>query len=211
MIAKAIANKEATALPQSPYESLLDILRPVNAFEPVSPYASILKTLAAKPKIFVSYHHDGDRWYYEQFSRLFADTYDVCYDNSVNRVIDSDNADYVIRTIREDHLTGTSCTIVLCGSQTPWRKFVDWEIKATLDKEHGLIGVNLPTSLRDQQGRVYKPDRLQDNIDSRYAIWVEWSDIATGGSSVLKAYMHLARLSPIDRIRNSQTLRQRNG
>lgn len=33
--------------------------------------------------------------------------------------------------------------MVLCGAEAPQRKFVDWEIKATLDKEHGLIGINL--------------------------------------------------------------------
>jgi hypothetical protein len=47
-----------------------------------------------------------------------------------------------MQRIRDKHITGTSCTIVLCGSLTPWRKYVDWEIKATLDKEHGLIGIN---------------------------------------------------------------------
>jgi len=49
-----------------------------------------------------------------------------------------------MRGIRENFITGTSCTIVLCGAQTHLRKYVHWEIKATLDKEHGLIGVNLP-------------------------------------------------------------------
>ena len=76
---------------------------------------------------------------------VFADDYEVIQDNSVEREIDSNDAEYVTRRIREDFITGSSCTVVLCGAETPQRKFVDWEIKATLDKEHGLIGINLPT------------------------------------------------------------------
>jgi len=46
-----------------------------------------------------------------------------------------------MQRIRDKYITGTSCTIVLCGPQARWRKYIDWEIKAALDKEHGLIGV----------------------------------------------------------------------
>ena len=99
-----------------------------------------------KRRIFVSYHHGNDRAYYDEFSRFFSSAYDVIQDNSVDRNIDSTNTDYVIRNIRENYITGTSCAIVLCGAQTPWRKFVDWESKATLDKNHGLIGINLPSN-----------------------------------------------------------------
>jgi hypothetical protein len=45
-----------------------------------------------KHKIFVSYHHGGDQAYYDAFSKLFHDTYDLIYDNSLDRQVDSDNA-----------------------------------------------------------------------------------------------------------------------
>ena len=70
----------------------------------------------AKRSIFVSYHHGGDRTYYDAFSKLFADTYDVVQDNSPEREIDSDDSEYVIRRIREEYITGSSCTVVLCGA-----------------------------------------------------------------------------------------------
>ena len=72
-----------------------------------------------KRKVFVSYHHGGDAAYYAAFSQQFSETYDVVHDNSVDRLIDSDDVDYVLRKIREDYMIGTSCTIVLCGAQTP--------------------------------------------------------------------------------------------
>ena len=69
----------------------------------------------------------------------------------------SSSAEYVIRWIREGFITGPSCKVVLCGALTPQRKFVDWEIKATLDKDHGLIGINLPTNPRLLNGNSELP------------------------------------------------------
>lgn len=131
-------------------------------------------------KVFVSYHHAADQVFYNSFSQTFHDRYELLFDNSVERAIQSDNSEYVIRRIREHHLTGASCTIVLCGAGTPGRKFVDWEIKASLDQQMGLIGVMLPTIYKYQNGGTAKPARLQDNIDSGYAVWIHWDDLATG-------------------------------
>src|SRR5947207_2002675 len=151
----------SSALPPEHEAYLMALMRTARYSPPTEPHLSSVQVLSSnldvKPRIFVSYHHGADRQYYDEFSRRFADSYDVCDDNSVARVIDSDNCEYVMRRIRERYLTGSSCTLVLCGAQTRWRKFVDWEIKATLDKQHGLIGVNLPTNPRDIVGRVHKP------------------------------------------------------
>src|SRR5688572_23612101 len=100
----------------------------------------------ARRKVFISYQHHGNRSYYTEFSRFFS-AYEAVEDHSVEREIDSDDAEYVSRCIRENYIKGSSCTIVLCGPTTYQRKFVDWEIKASLDSQHGLVGVNLPTNL----------------------------------------------------------------
>ena len=71
-----------------------------------------------KHKVFISYHHGGDQPYYDAFTRTFHDTYELVYDNSLERRIDSDDVDYVRRRIRENHIKGSSCTIVLVGAQT---------------------------------------------------------------------------------------------
>lgn len=107
-----------------------------------------------KRKVFVSYHHSGDQAYYDAFSKAFCDTYDVITDNSLEREVDSENVDYVMRRIRENYISGSSCTIVLVGKDTWGRKYVDWEIKATLEKEHGLIGVRLPTAPVSSENKV---------------------------------------------------------
>ncbi len=96
-------------------------------------------------KVFVSYHHKNDQSAYDNFSTRFHDGYEAISDTSLERAIDSSNFDYIMRRIREVHLHGSSCAIVLCGAETPKRRYVDWEIHASLDQGMGLVGVGLPT------------------------------------------------------------------
>lgn len=161
-----------------------------------------------KREIFVSYHHAADQPYYEEFSRFFHDQYEAVNDSSLDRAIDSDNPEYVMRRIRENYIKGTSCTIVLCGWQTAWRKYLDWEIKATLDMQHGLVGVLLPTNSILGNGGSHKPDRLQDNVDSGYAAWTNWNTLT---AEVLRTAINSAIAKPKPLIVNNRPLRQRNG
>lgn len=165
---------------------------------------------AVKRKIFVSYHHRGDQAYYTSFSEAFHDTYDVVTDNSLEREIDSDNVDYVMRRIRENYIQGSSCTIVLVGKETHARKYVDWEIKATLDAGHGLIGVRLPTAPVTPQNTVIVPGRLHDNIQSGYAFWLSWADI-TASPQACRAYIEQANIKDNRLIVNSRDRLLRNG
>lgn len=164
--------------------------------------------LVQRPRIFVSYHHRNDQQFYNQFSAAFHDTYEVIYDNSLERQIDSDNTEYVMRRIRENHIHGTSCTAVLVGAETPGRKYVDWEIKATLEKGHGLIGVRLPTA-RTSDGKTIVPARLQDNIVSGFALWVSWSDIISSAAR-LGELVRESRSRQAQLIDNSRERMQRN-
>lgn len=172
--------------------------------------AELLYPSMVKRKIFVSYHHGNDQAYYDAFSKAFHDTYDVIYDNSMERRIDSDNVDYVIQRIRDNFIGGSSCTIVLCGRETPWRKYVDWEIKATLDKEHGLIGVNLPSNLVNASNKFTVPDRLHDNIQSGYALWTTWAQL-TSSAQNLKTSIEAAISKPKNIIANTREMMARNG
>lgn len=163
-----------------------------------------------KRKVFISYHHGGDQAYYDAFSKAFCDTYDVISDNSLEREIDSDDVEYVIQRIRKDYVTGSSCTIVLVGKDTWGRKYVDWEIKATLEKEHGLIGVVLPTAPISLQYTVRVPDRLNDNIQSGYALWLTWQQITSGAQQCSHLIEH-ANAFDKRLIVNTRTRRLRNG
>jgi len=131
-----------------------------------------------KRKIFISYHHKNDQGWYDGFSRYFSDTLDLFYDNSLERRIDSDDSDYLNRKVREEYIFGTSVTIVLCGSETGKRRWVDWEIYATLFYKHGLIGIGLPTCSRSNDQKYIISTRLYNNINSGYGLWMTWTENA---------------------------------
>jgi len=149
-----------------------------------TPPESLLRSLAnslripEKRKIFVSYHHHRDQFYYDELARLVDDC-DFLQDRSVDRLIDSNDVEYQERRIREEFIRGTAATIALVGVETYQRKFVDWELYATLYLEHGLIGILLPYfSPPSNTGKFIVPDRLHENIESGYALWKRWNELA---------------------------------
>lgn len=146
---------------------------------PPNNYQSILSQLSGispKRKVFVSYHHVNQSAV-DTF-RILGSAYDIFSDASLDRLIDSNNTSYVSRTIREDYITGTSITIVLCGVDTWKRKYVDWEIHSTLVKDHALLGIMLPgitgALYADGQRRWILPNRLFTNINGGYAHFIPY-------------------------------------
>jgi hypothetical protein len=179
----------------------------MSAYNPFSA-PGLLGLKPIKRKVFVSYHHGGDQYYYNEFSRLFSQALELFYDTSLERAVNSDDDEYVRWSIRQNNITGSSCTIVLCGLATPLRKHVDWEIKATLDKQHGIIGIWLPTLPLQTNNGTFKPARLQDNIDSGYAKWLQWEGLT---STLLQTTIEQAVISTKALIVNNRVMRQRNG
>lgn len=159
-------------------------------------------------KVFVSYHHGNDQAYYDEFSRFFHDQYEALFDNSLDRKIDSENVQYVMQRIRDKHITGTSCTVVLIGAQTHQRKYVDWEIKATLDKQHGLVGIVLPNHQKTNGGKIIVPDRFHHNVSTGYASFEHWGNLT---AQRLTQMVNAAATSPKALIDNSMDMKQRNG
>lgn len=161
-------------------------------------------------RIFVSYHHKNDQRFYDEFSRVLHDSMDLVFDNSLDRIIDSENTDYVIQRIRDGFISNTSCTFVLCGAETHQRKYIDWEIKATLDKEHGLIGIKLPTAMRNNQGLTIVPDRLHRNIESGYGLWKSWEELAAN-PALAASWIEDAVARDKSKINNPWEIKARNG
>jgi hypothetical protein len=162
---------------------------------------------APKRKVFISYHHGGDQGYYNALSEHLASRLDLVTDRSLERARDSDDPAYIMRYIRENHLAGASTLIVLCGAQTPVRKYVDWEILAGLGQRMALVGVGLPTIKWFDNGGTDKPPRLQDNIDSKYAAWQMWSDFLADPVSLIEDANGRSK----NLIVNSRQRRVRNG
>lgn len=165
-------------------------------------YASMLQ----KPRIFVSYHHGGDQHWYNRFSSVFSNSYDLITDRSLEEPFDSTNTNYLRQAIREQHISGTSATVVLCGAESWKRKWIDWEIQMTLNKEHGLLGVIIPTHPVGNPPIVSA--RLHDNITSGYAHWIHWTEDGPTFRHALEVARQ--RSSQTKLINNSRTAMSRN-
>ena len=122
-------------------------------------------TFSPKRKVFISYYH-GDQAAVNKFVEDFSDVFipktvgvkDGDFD------INSTNPEYIMRKIREKKLEDSTVTIVLVGSCTHSRRYVDWEVKASLQQgstlPNGLIAINLP--YMGKEGAL--PSRISENV-----------------------------------------------
>lgn len=160
-------------------------------------------------KVFLSYHHDDQEEVVE-----FAETFDYERKVFITRalgtgmsqdVIDSTDVSYVMRRIRELYLRDSTVTIVLIGRCTWARRYVDWEIQASLRRgetvtPNGLLGIKLP-SFRKTYGY---PPRLNSNLKQNdqqedcYARVIDYparkDTLANGIDDAFNARLNRARL-----------------
>ena len=157
-----------------------------------------------KRKVFISYHHKGEQTVVENFIARFSQHYDVFTDESLDRRADSKDTEYLDQ-VCHDAIDGTSVTIVMIGKQTGCRKFVDWEIRYTLYKEHGLVGISRP-HLEDSDACL--PKRLADNRKSGtgYAEWYAYP----ASASDLKRIIDEAYAADAAKINNRRDKMKQN-
>lgn len=122
-------------------------------------------------KCFVSYHH-ADQNEVNQFILDFDHQRDTFIARGLGQemtpdIINSTDTDYVMRRIRELFLRDSSVTIVMLGRCTWARRYVDWEIQASLRHgqtaiPNGLLAIKLPSF--PENGHF--PERLDANLTS---------------------------------------------
>ena len=121
---------------------------------------------ATRHKCFVSYHQKNEsevEAFIEKFGEVFiAKVLGVSNDDDF---VNSTKTDYVMRQIRETYLTDSTVTLVMIGKCTWARRYVDWEIAATLrndpkNKRSGLLGIVLPSA----SSTTTSPRRLNINV-----------------------------------------------
>ena len=156
--------------------------------------------MGTRHNVFVSYHHEQDQEHEERFISMMGDN---IVDKSVDLgdIID-DNlpTEAVLQDIREDHIAQVSVTVVLIGCCTWQRKYVDWEIGASLrdtptNPRCGLLGILLPDHPDfEEEGYDSRliPPRLADNCggDDPFASIYDWSD----DPSEVRRWIHRAFL-----------------
>ena len=170
-----------------------------------------------KRRVFIS-HYKGDRTEVDTFIQRFANeekvfTPYVLGANDNDEFINSTNPEYVMTQIRRKYLLDTTVTIVLVGSCTHSRRYVDWELKSSLRQgeytPNGVMGIILPS----QGNSAYLPPRLQVNWskghDDCYArYWIYPKTAEELGSWIDDAYN--ARITRAHLIKNSQDMMKYN-
>lgn len=132
-------------------------------------------------RVFVCYHHKNDQLYKETLTR-WAENNQVFIDGSVGLgEIPEDWDDQKVREfIRDEFLRDTTVTIVLVGTETKFRKHVDWEIYSSMhdgtkNKKSGIIVILLPTVKGDyytcgfgnEKAFIYPEQQLWTTITER--------------------------------------------
>lgn len=157
-------------------------------------------------KAFISYHHANDQKRADYLKTQYGN--DIFIDRSLGQPFpDYMSDEEILAKIRQDYLKDSTVTVVLVGSETYKRKWVDWEIYASLRPygertRNGLLGIRLP-------GATTLPVRLQDNVDSGYAVLMDWENISWQLESEIDEAFKNREFASL--INNTRPLRQRNG
>ncbi len=182
-------------------------------------YPSLLsQPIVVKRKVFISYHH-GDDTEVKAFVKKWAETEKVFIPKGLgltftDDMINSTNPEYVMSQIREKYLDDSTVTIVLLGSCTHSRRYVDWEIKTSLrqglySSPNGLMGIVLPSG----GNNAYLPSRLQENwVNGHVNCYARFWRAPTTATE-LRGWIEDAfesRTSRIRFIRNSQDMMKYN-
>jgi len=178
--------------------------------------ASLLKS-HTRHKTFISYHHAD-----EAEVAAFIDHFDHDHDVLISRgigasmagdVIDSTNADYIKQRIRQLYLRDSSVTLVMVGAETWGRRFVDWEVAASLrntatSSRNGLLAITLPSIANSTRTL---PARVDDNVDGTngYARWMKYPTSTLDLGQMIDA-AYTRRTTHASVVDNSRALRQRN-
>ena len=112
--------------------------------------------MGTRHNVFLSYYHEQDQEYKDSFVRMMGDN---IIDKSVELgdIIDNNlPSEAVLQRIREDYIAQVSVTVVLIGRCTWQRKYVDWEIGASLRDTSTNPQMRIIGNLAAQPSRLTK-------------------------------------------------------
>jgi len=182
----------------------------------VAESAAARKVDATRHKCFVSYQVDDldevTTFLDTHGSEFIARSVGVTEEDDF---VNSTDAEYIKRRIREVYLTDSTVTIVLLGRCTWSRKFIDWEISSSLrddsiNRRNGLLAIPLPSMNNSSvlPARI-KDNWIEDDLPSSYAVYASYPTQA----SVIRARIETAfaaRTAKADKVNNARDLRESN-
>ena len=150
-------------------------------------------------KCFISYHAE-DKSAVDDFCEKFSGSFIRRGIKMEDDIIDSEDTNYVMSRIRQLYLQDSTVTLVLIGKCTWARKFVDWEVQASLRQPkdgypNGLVAVQL------WQSYTTLPNRVKLNVDSGYSKFYKYPSNSTNLSNKIEEAWN-ARFDKAELIEN---------
>jgi hypothetical protein len=112
-------------------------------------------------KVFFSFEYKPDSWRASQVRNMgVVEGNAACSDNDWEEV--TSGGDDAIKTWIKDQMSGRSCAIVLVGSSTAGRKWINFEIEHAWNSGKGVLGVHihgLKNALGNQGSKGKNPFR----------------------------------------------------
>ena len=103
-------------------------------------------------RVFFSFHYKPDNWRASQVRNIGKiDGNSPASDNDWETITKGGEA--TIKRWIDDQMSGRSCAIVLVGTNTAGRKWIDHEIKRAWETGKGLLGIHV-NKLKDSEGNV---------------------------------------------------------
>ena len=102
-------------------------------------------------KCFYSFHYKKDNWRVSQVRNIGAiEGNKPASDNDWESI--TKGGDKKIKEWIDEQMKGRTCTVILAGSQTADRKWINYEIKSSWSKNNGILGIYIH-NLEDRNGR----------------------------------------------------------
>ena len=128
-------------------------------------------------RTFFSFHYKPDNWRASQVRNMgVVEGNPAVSDNDWEAV--TRGGDAAIKRWIDEQMYGKSCVIVLIGSQTSGRKWINYEIGKAWDDGKGLLGIHIH-NLKDADG-----DQSQEGANPFYRLSVNGKRL----SNIVKAY-----------------------
>jgi hypothetical protein len=147
-------------------------------------------------RVFFSFHYENDVWRASivRNSNVVEGTAAAGFHDGSLWEEAKRTGDTAVQKLIDDGLLGTSVTCVLIGSETALRPWIDYEIKQSLARGNGLLGVYID-QIKDQNGNIggrgSVPKRLTDAYapayawdKNRFGEWVEAAAKKAGKASI---------------------------
>lgn len=102
-------------------------------------------------RVFFSFHYDPDNWRASQIRNIgVIDGSSIASDNDWESI--KRGGDVAIQRWIDGQITGRSCAVVLIGSATSGRRWINYEIEKCWNDGKGVLGIHVH-SLKDRFGR----------------------------------------------------------